>query len=71
MYKLVNWASHVFVLSKLRKLLGEEKRSCHSEGDKLKEVHQLFEQVNVLPFRSVYIVVYFYFGVLVFLIFLF
>jgi len=32
-------------ISKLRKLLGEEKRSCHSEGDKLKEVHQLFEQV--------------------------
>ena len=56
-------------LSKLRKLLGEEKRSCHSEGDKLKEVHQLFEQVNVLPFRSVNIVKV-YFGVLVFLIFL-
>ena len=32
--------------SKLRKLLGEEKRSCHTEGEKLREVHQLFEQVR-------------------------
>ena len=32
-------------INKLRKLLSEEKRSCHNEGDRLLEVHQLFEQV--------------------------
>jgi len=32
-------------ITKLRKQLAEEKRSCHMEGEKLIEVHQLFEQV--------------------------
>lgn len=32
-------------INKLRKLLSEEKRSCYGEGARLKEVHQLFEQV--------------------------
>ena len=42
--------------SKLRKLLGEEKRSCHTEGEKLKEVHQLFEQVRQSVFGYIFAV---------------
>ena len=34
-------------INKLRKLLSEERRSCHNEGERLKEVHQLFEQVQL------------------------
>jgi hypothetical protein len=30
----------------LRKLLSEEKRSCHLEGERIREFHHLFEQVS-------------------------